>query len=284
MSGLMRIVSGSRFWWRYVTELQEAADRRSDAYRAATPGAEANRKAVVVLITAALSLTILNFGATSEPGWLIAMLERLGLDAWAEWARATFTLSVHAQRNGLVFWGIGQLFAYTVPPLLAIRVVLGERVSDYGLRVRGIWRHAAVYAVLLAVSAPFVVAASFTVSFQAKYPFYDLAPGEGLWPSMALWWLVYGLQFAALEFFFRGFMIHGLSGRFGYMAVFVMVVPYNMLHYGKPIAEALAAIVGGAVLGSLSLRSRSIWWGVVVHVAIAGTMDVAALFHKGFLS
>ena len=140
-----------------------------------------------------------------------------------------------------------------------------------------------LYAVLLAVSVPFVVVASYTGAFQAKYPFYDLAAGEGLWPNMALWWVVYGLQFAALEFFFRGFMIHGLSGRLGYMAVFVMVVPYNMLHYGKPLAEAVAAIAGGAVLGSLSLRSRSIWWGVAVHVGVAGTMDVAALVHKGFL-
>lgn len=279
----MRILGIRWLWRRFVTDIQEAGDRDSDEYRAVTPRSEANRKAVVVLITAALSLTILNFGASSEPSWFISTLDGLGLDAWAGWARATFDLSIHAQRNGLVFWGIGQLFAYTVPPLVAIRVVLRERVSDYGLRVRGIGRHASVYAVLLAISVPFVVAASFTAAFQAKYPFYDLAPGEGLWPDMVLWWLVYGLQFAALEFFFRGFMIHGLSGRFGYMAVFVMVVPYNMLHYGKPMAEALAAIVGGAVLGSLSLRSRSIWWGVVVHVAIAGTMDVAALFHKGFL-
>ncbi|MCY4371496.1 MAG: CPBP family intramembrane metalloprotease [bacterium] len=265
-----------------MVDIQDGADRSSDAYRAVTPRSEANRKAVVVLVTAALSLTILNFGATSEPEWFINMLDNLGLDAWARWARVTFHHSIHAQRNGLVFWGIGQLFAYTLPPLVAIRLILRERVSDYGLRVRGIGRHAAVYAVLLAVSVPFVWAASFTAAFQAKYPFYDLEPGEGLWPNMALWWLVYGLQFAALEFFFRGFMIHGLRGRLGYMAVFVMVVPYNMLHYGKPMAEALAAIVGGVVLGSLSLRSRSIWWGVVVHVAIAGTMDVAALFHKGF--
>ena len=278
----MRIVTGSRFWRSHVVDIQDGADRSSDAYRAVTPRSEANRKAVVVLVTAALSLTILNFGATSEPEWFINMLDNLGLDAWARWARVTFHLSIHAQRNGLVFWGIGQLFAYTLPPLVAIRFILRERVSDYGLRVRGIGRHAAVYAVLLAVSVPFVLAASFTAAFQAKYPFYDLEPGEGLWPNMALWWLVYGLQFAALEFFFRGFMIHGLRGRLGYMAVFVMVVPYNMLHYGKPMAEALAAIVGGVVLGSLSLRSRSIWWGVVVHVAIAGTMDVAALFHKGF--
>lgn len=272
-----------RSWWRYVTGIQDYGDRNSEIYRAATPGSEANRKAVVVLITAALSLTILNFGATSSPAWLITGLDGLGLDGWADRARVTFEQSDHAQRNGLMFWGIGQVFAYTVLPLLVIKLVLRERLFGYGLRVRGIGRHAGVYAGLLAISVPFVVAASFTAAFQAKYPFYDLAPAEGLWPDMVLWWVVYGFQFVALEFFFRGFMIHGLSGRIGYMAVFVMVVPYNMIHYGKPLAEALAAIVGGVVLGSLSLRSRSIWWGVAVHVAIAGTMDVAALIHKGFL-
>ena len=279
----MRSVTGSRFWRRYVTAIQDYGDRESASYQAATPRAEANRRAVVVLVTSALSLTILNFGATSQPFWFITLLDGLGLSGWADRARGAFLLSEFSQRNGLVFWGIGQVFAYTVPPLLAIKLVLRERVAAYGVRVRGIGRHAPAYAALLAISVPFVVAASYTAAFQAKYPFYDLAEGEGLWPNMALWWVVYGLQFAALEFFFRGFMIHGLSGRLGYMAVFVMVVPYNMLHYGKPMAEALAAIAGGAVLGSLSLRSRSIWWGVAVHMTVAATMDVAALIHKGFL-
>lgn len=279
----MRIVTGSGLWRRYVTEVQDEADRGSDAYRAATSRSEANRKAAVVLITAALSLTMLNYGAVSSPAWLITLLDGLGLGGLAERARAAFHLSIHAQRNGLVFWGISQIVAYTLPPLVAIRLVLGERVSGYGVRIRGIGRHFPVYAILLGISLPLVLAASSTAAFQAKYPFYDLAPGEGLWPDMAFWWIVYGAQFAALEFFFRGFLIHGLSGRLGYMAVFVMVVPYNMLHYGKPLAEALAAIVGGVVLGSLSLRSRSIWWGAAVHVGVAGAMDVAALYHKGFL-
>ena len=274
---------GSRFWSSYVTAIQDRADDQSAAYGAVTSRAKANRKAVVVLVTSALSLTILNFGATSEPYWFVALLEGLGLNGWSDWARDAFETSRHQQRNGLLFWGACQVIAYTVPPLLVIKLVLKERVRDYGVRVRGIGRHAPVYAVLLAASVPFVVAASYTAAFQAKYPFYDLGPGESLWPNMAVWWVVYALQFAALEFFFRGFMVHGLSGRLGYMAVFVMVVPYNMLHYGKPMAEALAAIVGGAVLGSLSLRSRSIWWGVAVHVAVAGTMDVAALIHKGFI-
>ena len=83
------------------------------------------------------------------------------------------------------------------------------------------------------------------------------------------WWSLYALQFVALEFFFRGFLVHGLAPRLGWVSIFVMVVPYNMLHFGKPMPEAFVAIAGGVVLGTLSLRTRSIWWGASLHIAIA---------------
>ena len=100
---------------------------------------------------------------------------------------------------------------------------------------------------------------------------------------MFVWWSLYALQFVALEFFFRGFLVHGLAPRLGWVSIFVMIVPYNMLHYGKPMPEALVAIAGGLVLGTLSLKTRSIWWGASLHIAIAITMDVCALWHAGRL-
>ena len=279
----MNALTRSRFWQRFVTDIQELGDDEARAHLATTDRSDANRKVAIVLITSAVSLTILNFGATSTPDWFTSLLDGLGFDRTADWSRELFERSSNRQRNGLVFWGIGQIVAYVIPPILVIRFVLKERVAEYGVRVRGIWRHGRIYAILLALSAPFVIIASYTGAFQAKYPFYDLTAGEGLWPNMAMWWVVYGLQFMALEFFFRGFMVHGLKHRLGYMAIFVMVVPYNMLHFNKPVLEAVAAIGGAIVLGSLSLRSRSVWWGAWLHISIAATMDIAALTHKGFL-
>ena len=78
-------------------------------------------------------------------------------------------------------------------------------------------------------------------------------------------------------------MVHGLAPRLGWVSIFVMVVPYNMLHFGKPMPEALVAIIGGLVLGTLSLKTRSIWWGASLHIAIAITMDLCALWHEGRL-
>jgi membrane protease YdiL (CAAX protease family) len=59
--------------------------------------------------------------------------------------------------------------------------------------------------------------------------------------------------------------------------VLAMVVPYCMIHFGKPWAEALAAIIAGVVLGTLALKTRSIWSGFLIHVTVAVSMDLAAL-------
>jgi membrane protease YdiL (CAAX protease family) len=119
--------------------------------------------------------------------------------------------------------------------------------------------------------------------FQARYPFYPVQPGEGLSTNLLLWEGAYLIQFVAVEFLFRGFMLHGTKHRFGYYAVFVMAIPYCMIHFAKPLPEALAAIVSAVVLGTLSLKSRSIWLGVVIHYSVAGGMDFAALWQKHLL-
>jgi len=54
-------------------------------------------------------------------------------------------------------------------------------------------------------------------------------------------------------------------------------VPYCMIHYGKPFAETMGAIVAGIVLGTLAMKTRSIWSGFLIHVSVAISMDVAAL-------
>lgn len=274
----------SRLWARYVTGVRDDAEAAAAEHRRQVPADVADRRMVVVLVTAALCLTANRFLASGrDPGWLVTLLDGLGADRLAGRLHDAATVSGHAEFHRLAFWAIVQVAGYVVLPVVVIRCVLRERVRDFGLRVSGIGAHAPVYGVLLAVSLPALVLASYSGAFQARYPFYDVAPGEGFWPYLWAWWALYALQFAALEFFFRGFLVLGLAPRLGYASIFVMAVPYNMIHFTKPPAEALAAILGGIVLGTLSLKTRSIWWGAALHIAIAGSMDVLSLWHRGLL-
>jgi membrane protease YdiL (CAAX protease family) len=53
-----------------------------------------------------------------------------------------------------------------------------------------------------------------------------------------------------------------------------------MIHFGKPMPETLGAIFAGIILGVLSLKSNSIWLGVLLHFSVAIAMDCFALLHR----
>jgi membrane protease YdiL (CAAX protease family) len=150
-------------------------------------------------------------------------------------------------------------------------------LSEMGLRLRGSLEGWQLYVIMLFIMIPLVYYFSGTSSFQSRYPFYKMRPDEDIWPNFVLWEVVYFMQFLALEFFFRGFITLGTRKSFGFLSIFIMTIPYCMIHFGKPMPETIAAIVAGIVLGTLSMKSRSVLLGVLIHYTVAITMDLMAL-------
>lgn len=179
-----------------------------------------------------------------------------------------------------VVWALGCLVFYFIIPAGIVKLVFREKLSDYGLSPRGFFGHLPVYLILFAPVFLAVVVVSYSESFQATYPFYHFPKNI---VELLIWEFFYGIQFFALEFFFRGFMLHSMKYRMGAMSVAVMVIPYCMIHFSKPLPEALAAIIAGSVLGVLALKTRNIWGGVFIHVAVAITMDWASLIQRDAL-
>ncbi len=262
-----------------------------DTFRQAEAEAQANahepavfdRETAVVLIAAALALTFQNYlGGRGRHGLLIDGLEGLGFTGAAERLAVWFTHPATAELARLSYWVATCLISYVLIPVVALRLFVGRPLREYGLSISGMAGHLWIYGAMFVFMVPAVVAVSFTESFQAKYPFYQLRPGEPLWPYFGCWELMYALQFVALEFFFRGFLVHGTKRRLGYYSVLVMTIPYTMIHFQKPALETLGAVAAGVVLGTLSLKTRSIWWGAGLHISVAYTMDLAALRQAGF--
>jgi len=173
------------------------------------------------------------------------------------------------------WWSGWRVIGYVAMPVILIGCLPGERLRDYHVSFTGFWRHLWIYAVMFACVLPAVLYASTTPAFRHTYPFYRLANRSMV--DLCGWEVLYMIQFVSLEFFFRGFILKALRRRLGSNAIFVMVIPYCMIHYHKPLPETLGAIFAGLILGTLAMRTKSIWGGVLIHMGVALTMDVLAL-------
>jgi membrane protease YdiL (CAAX protease family) len=222
-----------------------------------------DRRPFLILLYVPVALTLLEYVFLPE-----------NAAEWFDWARRARRGTEDDLRR-YVWWGGGCLALLVVIPALLLRLGAGVRLREMGLRVRGTGRDALVYLLLYAIFAPVVVAISRTEDFRRVYPFFEPRPGA----AASLFWIfqaVYCLQFFAVEFFFRGFMVLGLRPALGRAAVLVMIAPYCMIHYHKPMPEAFGAIAAGFILGTLAYRTRTILWGFLLHYAVALTMDLLA--------
>jgi membrane protease YdiL (CAAX protease family) len=178
-----------------------------------------------------------------------------------------------------VYWGLSRYGCYLLP-LAVWPFVFKESPLDLGLRFRGFREHAWIYLLCLVIVIPTLVVVSTMPDFCRYYPMYPTASRS--WLDFWVWEILYIGQFLSLEIFFRGFWLRGARA-LGVGAIFSMVVPYVMIHFPKPYLEACGAIVAGVVLGSLSMKTGSIWAGFLIHSTVAILMDLLALDRGGRL-
>jgi membrane protease YdiL (CAAX protease family) len=254
-------------WIRFVSIDQwRAIDAETD--RTPEEAGRASWNVLVILVVCAVSLTIQEY-----------IGDRGAFESWFRPARGV--RDNYFELKSFAWWSSWRVIGYVIMPLVTITLMRWllkdprERIRDYHTSLRGFTKHLWIYVLMFTLITPAVIVASTTVQFRHTYPFYRMANRSyfDLWT----WEGFYAAQFVSLELFFRGFMLHGLRRAFGANAIFVMIVPYCMIHYGKPLPETLGAIGAGIILGTIAMRTKSIWGGVMIHIGVATTMDVLAL-------
>jgi hypothetical protein len=246
--------------------MRESIRRVFNEIRENVNGPRMERRTVIVLLSTPILLTLYYY--FGRPSYF----RREHMD----WAGETFGETW--EYLGLVpygYWAIISMVIRVGLPLLLIYFVLRQNPKAYGFTLKGSLTHAHIYLLIVVAMVPIVYLAGTQDNFQAKYPFYNQAHlgGWHFWAYEGF----YLLQFFALEAFFRGFIVFGLYPRFGYYSVLIQIIPYCMIHFNKPFAETMAAIVAGTVLGVLALRSGTFYIGVLVHFAVALGMDLIAV-------
>jgi uncharacterized protein len=189
-------------------------------------------------------------------------------------ARATGSFSGVAPQ---LWWFAMTMLLLGAAPLVALRL-LREPFAEYGLGL-GRWRQGLVYgASLLAFMLPVAVVASRFPVFARCYPLAPAAAGSAR--LFAVYEGAYALYFVAWELIFRSFLLFGLYRRVGVLAIYLQALPFAILHFGKPEAETYGSLLAGVALGYLAIKTRSFWWGVLLHAAVAFTMDLASAWAR----
>ncbi len=228
----------------------------------------------VTFALGALSLLLINFYGSHD--FFSGSIQPI-LQGYANGHPGTIDMGTYPDLYWRVYWGLSRYGAYLLP-LFVWPFVFKESPLDLGLRFRGFREHAWIYLLCLVIVIPTLVVVSRLPEFNRYYPMYPGAARS--WLDFWVWEIVYVGQFLSLEIFFRGFWLRGARA-LGMGAIFSMVVPYVMIHFPKPYLEACGAIVAGVVLGSLSMKTGSIWAGFLIHSTVAILMDLLALERRG---
>jgi membrane protease YdiL (CAAX protease family) len=256
-------------------------ENESNTFRQSPEGKKIDFKLIIIIIATALSLTIIHYWGPYSSS--LSFFRKFSNTKLYNQLNTLFYHSSNGRLWQLTHWITILTFGYLIMPVLIIKFIFKEPLSHYGLSFKNPLKDYKWYLIMLLVMVPLVIVASYSKSFQLKYPFYHITNSTEINTNFFIWELEYFFQFFALEFFFRGFLLHGIKHRFGFYSVLVMNIPYCMIHFGKPMPEAIAAILAGIILGTLSLKSKNIWLGVLIHCSVALTMDLCSLWQKGIL-
>jgi uncharacterized protein len=217
-----------------------------------------NRRTSIVLLTSAVCLT----------AWHLAG----NYNFWLHHPSAAMSFGYDPAIAAGIWMLISTVTLLGIIPLLIVKLVLREKLADYGIR----WGNLQFAAVCCLLVVPLVVFIGYcsaqSPQFQAMYPINPVARTS----ATALAWHLVGQLFwyAAWEFHFRGFLQHGMEKSCGISTgIWIQTLASTLAHFGKPGAEVFASILAGVLWGALAWRTRSLLAGFFQHWLLGASLD-----------
>jgi membrane protease YdiL (CAAX protease family) len=173
-----------------------------------------------------------------------------------------------------IYWLTSEFLSQFVLPMLLILFVLKEKPRDYGMRFGDARIGLKIVGVFLAVMIPILWFVSSLESFSSAYPQCLLVRTD--WRLFIIYELCFILYMTGWEFIWRGYVLFGLKEKFGYYAILIQMIPFTILHNGKPELETFSAIIAGIALGILAWRTNSFWYCVLTHSSVMFCIDLMA--------
>lgn len=173
---------------------------------------------------------------------------------------ASLFMILHHHHRIENFW-ISSFVYFGALPILTILIFLRKNPLDFGL-------HLGNYRFWL----PWVVVFS-VIAIPILYFSSEMSSVQGYYQSHRNFdFLTYAWQMAIYmlgwEFLFRGFMLFGLKDKFKEGSILIQMIPFVLLHFGKPEIETISTIFTGILWGYICYRGKSFWPAYIMHMVV----------------
>ncbi len=216
-------------------------------------------------------LTILiSFPILQTISWYYSSRKYFGENIYPLW----FKGSELADLYEFLYWFSCDTILYLIITILIIKFVFRDKISNYGFQI-GDKKGFYYTLIFLLFMVPILWIVSSLPEFSEKYPHLSLAKAD--YKIFIIY--EFGMLFYLLawEFIFRGYLLFGLFKKFNYYAILIQMIPFVILHNGKPVLETFSAIIGGIILGYLAIKTSSFFYGFLVHFGIMFIIDLLSV-------
>jgi len=172
---------------------------------------------------------------------------------------ATLFLTIAGYHTIGPLW-ISSLLYFAILPIITIAVILRRNPLDFGLRLGNfkVWGFYVIATLIVALPILYVASRSSVLANYYTIPKFDVV-------KYSIETTVY---LFAWEFIFRGFLLFGLKDKLKESSILIQMIPFVLLHLGKPEIETISTILTGIYFGYVAYRGNSYWPAFIIHLFI----------------
>lgn len=180
-----------------------------------------------------------------------------------------------------IYWFLTDGLIMFLIPVLSVKLVFKKKLSEFGMALGDIkfGLISSLLFFLVMIVVVWIVSAS--LEFTITYPQGGIELKRNL-ELLLFYELCIFVYLLGWEFLWRGYMLFGLIDKLGYYSIFIQMIPFFILHKGKPDIELFASIFAGIILGVQAIRSRSFIYSWILHCAVMLSVDLISVLRYKF--
>jgi CAAX protease family protein len=155
---------------------------------------------------------------------------------------------------------ISSLIYFAILPIITIAAILRRNPLDFGIKLGNVkvWSFYVVVTFIIAFPILFIASRSTVLAAYYVVPRFNVVKYS----------IETTIYLFAWEFLFRGFLLFGLKDKLNESSILVQMIPFVLLHFGKPEIETISTILTGIYFGYVAYRGNSYWPAFIIHTFI----------------